>query len=68
VDEVIQLTGGDISIPKSFWTICPGWEERRGNVVPVQVETILPTDEANIHGLTAIPAERSKLLRALPRS
>ena len=47
--EIIQLTGGDISIPKSFWTICPGWEEKKGKVIPIQLEHILPYEETDIY-------------------
>ena len=48
-DEVIQLSGGAISIDKSFWTICPGWYEYRGKLLPITVESLLPDEDVNIY-------------------
>lgn len=32
--DLIRITGGDISILKSFWTLCTGWREYRGKLSP----------------------------------
>jgi hypothetical protein len=40
--EIIHLTGGAISISKSFWTACIGWREVRGVVTPISIHELLP--------------------------
>jgi len=32
--ELLRSTGGEISIEKSFWTICARWESKKGKLIP----------------------------------